>query len=193
MLGKCFSAICIISIIFAVATGNMSSVSNAIISGAAKSVTLTISLIGIMALWSGILNVLQKAKIIEFLSKILKPILKHLFPSSFKTGIAVEEITACVSANVLGISNAATPLAIRAIEKMEDNHTGDVATSDMITLAILGCCSFNLVPTTMIAIRAAMGAKITYGLIVPVWLCSGICCIIGIILSRLLGKLHENH
>lgn len=190
MLGKCFAVICIISIIFAIFTGNISVISESVITGASKSVNLVFSLIGIMALWNGILNVLKEAGFIEKLSRLLRPILKLIFPKSFKENIATEEITACVSANVLGISNAATPLAIKAIEKMNEKEKSSVANADMITLAILGCCSFNLVPTTIIAIRTALGATITYELIVPVWICSGICCIIGIFLARIFGKIH---
>lgn len=191
MIGKCFSVLLIVSIIFSIFFGNTTAVSSAILDGAGKSVSLTISLVGIMALWNGILNIFQRAKIIERLSKLLKPLLKHIFPKSFKNNIATEEITACISANMLGISNAATPIAIRAIEKLDEHENSTVASSDMITLAVLGCCSFNLIPTTIIAIRSAMQATITYEIIVPVWICSGACCILSIVLCRILGKLYE--
>ena len=193
MLGKCFSVICIVSIIFAIVTGSIPAVSESIITGASKSVNVVVSLIGIMALWNGILAVLKDAGIIKKLSILLRPILKFIFPKSFKNNVATEEITACISANVLGISNAATPLAIKAIEKMQKNEDSNVASADMITLAILGCCSFNLVPTTIIAIRSALGASLTYELIVPVWICSGICSFIGVVLALVLGKINEKN
>ena len=189
MLGKCFSIICIVSIVFALFTSNLSTVTNALIEGANKSVNLVISLIGIMAFWNGIINVLKDAGIIEKLSHIMKPVLKHIFPKSFKENIATEEITACISANALGISNAATPLAIKAIEKMKISSNSSTATPDMITLAVLGCCCFNLVPTTIIAIRSSFNAEITYELIVPVWICSLSCCAIGVFMSCLIGRL----
>ena len=191
MLGKCFSIICISSIVFSIISGNISLISNAIIQGASKSVNLVFSLIGIMALWNGIINVLKEAGFIEKLSKFLRPILKFIFPKSFKENVATEEITTCISANILGISNAATPLGIKAIKKMNEKSKSAVATADMITLCILGCCSFNLIPTTVIAIRSALGATITYELIVPVWICSGICSLIGILLCKIFGKANE--
>ncbi|MBQ8738195.1 MAG: hypothetical protein IJZ04_01725 [Clostridia bacterium] len=190
MLGKCFSIICGISVLYAFFCGNPNSISSGLFLGAAKSVNLVISLVGIMALWNGILNVLRDAGIIRALSKILRPILRFVFPSSFKNNIATEEITACISANMLGIANASTPLAIRAIEKM-DSRTSTTASDDMITLAILGCCSFNLIPTTIIGIRTALGAEITDSLVVPVWICSGVCALLGVLLSRLLSKLSK--
>lgn len=186
MLGKCFGFICTISIIFAIFYSNIPSVTEAIIFAANKSVNLVISMIGIMTLWGGIMNILKDAGIIRKLSRLLRPVLKFIFPKSFKKNIATEEITACISANLLGISNAATPLAIKAIEKMDTNE--EKASDDMVTLAILGCCGFNLIPTTIIAIRSSLGASITYELIVPVWICSGICCILGILLSKAFSK-----
>ncbi len=187
MLGKCFGVICIISVIFALLNGNLNSISSGLFLGTSKSVDLILSLVGIMGLWSGILNVLKDSGVIRGISKMLKPILRLVFPSSFKNNIATEEITACVSANMLGISNAATPLAIKAIEKMNKNNS-TVATNDMITLAVLGCSSFNLIPTTIIGIRSALQSQITDKLIIPVWICSGTCAILGIFLSRTLGK-----
>ena len=188
MLGKCFGVLCTISIVFAIFTSSTADISSAVLNGASKSVSLVISLIGIMAFWNGIMNLLKGAGIIERISRLLRPILKLIFPKSFKENIATEEITACISANMLGIANAATPLAISAIEKMSDGS--DSASGDMITLAILGCCCFNLIPTTIIAIRSALGASITYELIFPVWICSGICCAIGVFLSLIINKIN---
>ena len=190
MLGKCFGVLSVVSFFFAVICHNTGAVCDAIVSGASKSVTLTISLIGIMTLWSGFMNVLKQAGIIKKLSRLLRPVLRFVFPKSFESGVATEEITACISANLLGIANAATPLAITAIEKMQSGRKTDIASSDMITLAVLGCASFNLVPTTVIAIRQAEGASITYEITFPVWICSGICMALGVVLCRILGRIY---
>ena len=190
MLGKCFSLLCIISFIFAILTGNMPELCASIIDGASKSVTLTISLVGIMVLWSGIIELLKKSGIINIVSRLLKPILRLVFPHAFKSKEATEEITACVSANILGISNATTPLAIKAIEKMQESRRSDIASNDMIMLSVLGCSSFCLIPTTVLALRQSVGAQITYEIIPLVWIASGTCMILGIIICRLLGKLY---
>lgn len=193
MLGKCFGVICTLSIIFSFTSSSLPTITEAIISGAEKSVNLIIYLVGIMAFWNGIISVLKHAGVVKGLSRLLRPILKRIFPKSFKENIATEEITACISANMLGISNAATPLAIKAIEKMKGSSRSSTATPDMITLAVLGCCCFNLVPTTIIAIRSSLGAKITYEIIVPVWICSLACCIIGVSLSCIFGKIKDGN
>ena len=189
MLGKSFSFLCIISLFATFLTKNEKALADSIFGGAAKSVTVVISILGLMTLWNGILEVLKDAGVIEKLSKLLRPILKHIFPRAFKENTATEEITACVSANILGLSNATTPLALLAIGKMNEGRKSDKATNDMITLAILGCACFNIIPTTVIAMRVSQGASITYELLVPVWICSFVCMAVGIILCRLIGKI----
>ena len=190
MLGKCFSLLCIVSFLFGIFNGDMKMLGDSILKGATKSVTIIISIIGFMALWNGVMEVLRDSGVIKRLSGLLKPVLKHIFPRAFKTGEGCEEITACVSANMLGLSNATTPLALSAIEKMNKGRKSDKATNDMITLCVLGCACFNLVPTTVISMRLSQGASITYEIIAPVWICSLACMLIGIILCKIIGKIN---
>ncbi|MBQ8393047.1 MAG: hypothetical protein IJX51_04660 [Clostridia bacterium] len=192
MIGMIFSVIAFTSFVTACITNNMESLCQGIIDGASKSVSVTFSLMGMMALWSGIMNVLKESGCIKLLSKILSPILRKIFPDSFSKGVAKEEITACVSANLLGISNAATPLGIRAMEELNKNNRDSKASNDMVTLCVMGCACFNLVPTTVLALRTAHGAQITYEIIVPVWICSGVCMIFAVLLSKLLGRRNDN-
>lgn len=190
MLGKCFGVLCSVSFVFAIICGNTSELCDAILAGASKSVTLCISLIGIMALWGGVMAVLKEASVIKLLSRFMRPILKHVFPRAFSEGVACEEITACISASLLGIANATTPLALASIEKMNEGRQSKYATNDMITLAVLGSASFNLIPTTVLALRADAGASIKYEILAPIWLCSLACGLLGVLLSRLLGKIN---
>ncbi len=191
MIGKIFSVLAIISTVTAIITGNCAELCKGIIEGASRGVTVTLSLMGMMVLWNGIMNVLKESGAIGFLSRLSRPILTKIFPSSFKNGTATEEITACISANLLGISNAATPLGIKAIEKMNVNNKSDKATNDMITLCLLGCSCFNLMPTTLLALRSSFNAKITYEIILPIWISSGLCMLFTILISKLLGARNE--
>ena len=191
MIGKIFSILAIFSFTTAIFTGNIVELCNSIIEGAQRSVSVALSIMGMMILWSGIMSVLKEGGIINKLSKLLRPVLKRIFPKSFKDNVATDEITACVSANLLGISNAATPLGIRAIEEMNKSNSTDKATNDMITLCIIGCACFNLVPTTILALRNAYGAVINQEIIIPVWICSGICMIFGVLLSKMFGVKNE--
>lgn len=189
MLGKCFFILCLVSVICAVYTGNITEISNAVIDGAAASVELTLSLAGNMCLWCGIMEVLRKAGIIEKFSHLLSPLLRHVFPDAWKKGCATREITATISANMLGIGNAATPFAIEAMSKLqEDNPRKDSATADMITLAILGTSCVNLMPTTLVALRRSAGSPAPFRIILPVWICSAMCAAFGVVLSRIMAS-----
>ena len=186
MLGICFFVLVAVSWVFALCTGHLPDLSNAILDGAGQAVSLTLSLSGMMALWCGVMKVLQKAGIIERLSRWLSPILRFVFPDAWRKGTATGEITAAVSANILGIGNAATPLALSAMAKLQgENPRKDTATDDMITLAVLGTSSLDLLPTTLIALRRAAGAARPYDILVPVWITSGISAVCAVLLCRL--------
>ncbi len=192
MLGKCFFVLCTVSIICAIFTGNLTEMSNAVIDGAASSVELTITLLGNMCLWCGIMEVLRSAGAIEKLSKILSPLLRLIFPNAWKTGCGKEEITATLSANMLGIGNAATPLAIEAMAKMQsENPQKNTATDDMVTLSILGSSTVNLLPTTLVTLRRSAGSAVPFRIILPVWICSAACALFGVILSRAVSAIRR--
>ncbi len=189
MLGKSFAVMVCFSFVFALFTGNVPALSGAILDGAAKAVTLSISLLGIMCLWGGIMSLLSYSGMIRKLSRVLRPVLRHVFPNAFSTGEGEEEIVACVSANALGLGNAATPLALSAMKKMQEYSGSDTATDDMVTLAVLGTSSFNLFPSTLVALRRAAGSADPYCIVVPIWIVSALGCLTAIILSRIMAPL----
>ena len=189
MLGICFFILTAVSVAAAIPTGNFGALSNAIVDGASQAVSLTLSLAGMMALWCGVMNVLKEAGGIRHLARVLSPVLRLVFPDAWRSGRACEEITASVSANILGIGNAATPLALSAMAKLqEENPTPDTATDDMITLSVLATAPPALLPTTLIALRRAAGAARPYEIVLPVWITSAACALFGIVLCRLFAR-----
>lgn len=189
MLGKCFFIICTVSIISSLFFGTLPEMSPAILEGAERGVTLSIEMLGMMCLWSGIMEVLKDAGGISLLRKILGPLLVKIFPDAFESGIGADEITAAVSANMLGIANAATPLALKAMKKLDSqNVTPDTPSDDMVTLTALGSSSVSLFPTSVIALRAAAGSASPTAILLPVWICSFICSAFSVLLCRLSTK-----
>lgn len=186
MLGKCFSLISIVSIAYAALNGTLPSLSTALLEGASRGVEITLSLLGMTALWCGFLRVLTACGVLGWVARLLKPILSLAFPRAFRDGEAAEEITACVSANLLGVSNAATPIAMRAMEKMGENSNGE-ATPDMITLVLLSASGVSLFPSTIVALRQAAGASEPTSILLPVWIASLCGAVISVFLSRLCG------
>lgn len=189
MLGKIFGGITIISLVTGILLGNSAELSNAVLDGAKGAVNLTFSLCGIMSLWCGIMKVMEHAGLIEKLSALLMPLLRIFFPDAYKSGVGVGEISANISANLLGIGNAATPFALKAMEKLQSTNKNPLcASADMITLAVMNTASFNLIPTTIIALRRAAGASEPYSVIVPIWIASFACSSMALILSSLMRK-----
>ncbi|MEE0968420.1 MAG: spore maturation protein A [Clostridia bacterium] len=192
MLGKVFGVMCIISLVFGAATGNMEAVGGAVFEGAESAVTLTISLCGIMCLWCGVMNVLRDGGAVRVLSRLISPLLKIFFPDAERSGEGKEEISASIGANLLGIGNAATPLALSAIKKLHTYNvkcTGraDTASRDMITLAVLNTASANLLPTTIIALRRAAGSSAPFSVVAPIWICSVSSALLALTITKACG------
>jgi spore maturation protein A len=111
--------------------------------------------------------------------------LKCFFPDAYKSGEGIGEISANISANLLGIGNAATPLALRAMEKLQKNNPDrEVASDDMITLAVLNTASLNIIPTTLLALRRAAGSTSPYSIIAPILITSCCCSLLALLLCK---------
>lgn len=186
MLGKIFGIMSLLSCLFGVATGNLASLGGAILDGAARAVEITLSLCGVMCLWCGMMQVLREVGAIGRLSRLLKPFLRLFFPEASRTGEGLEEISANVSANLLGIGNAATPLALAAMEKLQrHNPHPDRASTEQITLAVLNTASVTLIPSNLLALRRAAGSPDPYAILLPVWVTSLLCASAALLLTQL--------
>lgn len=173
MIGSIFGVLCIISLAISAITGNTQALGNAVLDSASGAVELTLSLCGIMCLWGGVMQVLTDAGAVRRLARLMSPFLRVFFPTAWQTGIGADDIAANISANLLGVGNAATPLALRAMSAMQSvNPEPGTASADMITLAVLNTASVSLVPSTVVALRRAAGAAEPYAVVVPVWICS---------------------
>ena len=190
VLGKIFGVICVISVFFSFLNSKAAELGNAVIDGASSAVSLTVSLCGMMCLWCGIMRVLRRAGMIEKLAGLLSPFLRFFFPDAYKTGEGCSEIAANISANLLGIGNAATPLAICAMQKLQKNNPEpDTASHDMITLAVLNTASISIVPSTILALRRAEGSADPFAVVAPIWICSVCTSALALILCRAMRKI----
>ena len=190
MLGKVFGVISLIAVVFGVAGGKGEQMGTAVLQGASSAIELTLTLGGMMCLWCGVMRVLEEAGAVRALARLLRRPLAFFFPQTARTGEGMEEICANLAANLLGVGNAATPMALCALEKMQKNNpTPSVASGDMITLTVLNTCSLSLVPSTVLALRQAAGSRHAFDVIVPIWICSAGCAALALMLTRLLrGK-----
>lgn len=192
MLGKTFSLISVISLLCAVVGGRVPELAASVLTGASGAVSLTLALVGMMSLWNGVMELLREAGAIDKLARLISPLLKILFPTAYRTGRGVREACANISANLLGIGNAATPLAISALEKMQlDNPEQTAASDDQVTLAVMNSACVNIMPVTLIAIRTAAGCTDPYAVLVPVWICSTVGCVMSVVYTKLLSNFYK--
>ena len=187
MLGKIFGAFCALSLLFGALCGRLPDVASAIPDGASKAVEVTLTLLGMMCLWSGIMQVLLDTGIIKKISRIFAPFLQYVFPKAYKTGEGYEEICATLSANFLGVGNAATPFALCAMKKMQrHNSHPEEAENEQITLAVLSTASLTLVPANLLALRRAAGSADPFCIMIPVWITSLLCVAFSLLLTSFL-------
>jgi len=146
-------------IIYAGVNGRIEVVTSSAISAAKSAVELSINLIGVMCLWLGIMRIAESSGLIKIISYFLQPIVGLLFPSVPKNHPAMGAIIMTLSANMLGLGNAVTPLGIKAMQQLQTlNPKKDTATAAMCTLLALCTTGFTLVPATIIALRSAAGS-----------------------------------
>lgn len=187
MLGKIFAILCLTAVLFGTITGQLPAVAAAIPDGAGTAVEVTLTLLGMMCLWSGVMQVLSDAGAIRLLSRLFAPILRHVFPKAYRTGEGYEEICATLSANFLGVGNAATPFALCAMKKMQKhNPTPKEADNEQITLAIMSTASLTLVPANLLALRRAAGSADPFCIMIPVWITSLLCTAFALLLTSFL-------
>ncbi len=180
MLGMVFSVICIISFLWSIITGTSAETAAALLDGAGRAVEVTLALAGVMSLWSGVMAVLRDAGAIGMLSRVLRPIMRLIFHEE------CEEAVACLAANFLGIGNAATPLGIDALKKLQRGR--ETATDDSIMLTVLCTASFAPIPTTVLAMRRASGAAVMFELLPAIWIVGSIGTLTAILTTKILCR-----
>lgn len=189
MIGYIWIFLIISSIVIGGINGRISEVSQSVVDSAKLAVDIAISLIGIMAFWLGIMKLAEKSGIIEFISKIIKPITKWLFPDIPPEHPAVGNIAMNISANALGVTNAATPIGIKAMKEMQKlNPVKNTATNAMCTFLAINTAGFQLIPASIIAVLAATGSTNPTEIIGPTLFATGCATITAIIVVKLLEK-----
>jgi len=164
-------------------------VTSAAIDAAATAVKIAIGLIGVMALWLGVMRVAEEAGAIRILAKLVAPITKRLFPSIPTEHPAVGAMVMNIAANMLGLSNAATPLGLKAMEELDKlNPKKGEATDDMITFLVINTSAITIVPATVIAIRASMGSANPQQIVIPAIISASMATLVGVTTVKLIQR-----
>lgn len=169
-------------------TGKLDAVSSAALEGAASAIELSISMAGILCLWSGVMEVMEQCGISRALARGFRPILRQLLPQAGKDEETLAAVSANVSANLLGLGNAATPLGIRAARRMAAG-CGGIASDELCTLVVLNTASIQLLPTTIASVRAAAGSTAPFDILPAVWVSSVCSVAAGLLSAKLLSRM----
>ena len=177
----------VVSVVWGLLAGNGPAVAAAAVEGAAAAVQLSLTMAGILCLWLGVMEVMKRSGLADRLSRLLRPVLCRLYPDFKGDRETMDAISANVSANLLGLGNAATPLGIRAAQRMAKRTPG-VASDSMCMLVVCNTASIQLIPTTVASVRLAAGCRTPFDILPAVWLASAISVSVGILAAKLFSR-----
>ena len=175
------------AVLFGLFQGTIGAVGNAAMEGAAA-VELCLSMAGVMCLWGGVMSVMKACGMTEALSRAFRPLLGKLLPNACRDRETLAAVSANVSANLLGLGSAATPLGIQAARRMAA-RSGGTATDELCLLVVMNTASIQLLPTTVAGVRGALGAESPFDILPAVWLASALSVTAGILAAKLFARI----
>lgn len=190
-MNKIFAAMLILSVICGAVTGRIQEVCNAALNACVEAVELFLYLLGGMCMWGGLMRIAEKAKITDMLSMLFKPFLKHIFRGLDFNGKAFHAICMNITANLLGLGNAATPLGLEAMKRLEqEEQPGDTTSRNMIMFIVLNTASITLIPTTAASLRIKHGSAEPMEILPCVLITSACALAAGLISAAALDGIH---
>lgn len=182
MLGYVWAGLIIISILAAVLLGNTGNLSSAMIESGASSIELLFTMAGVLCLWSGIMKIAEESGFTALISKLFAPLLRPLFPKLDKKSEAFQSISMNISANLLGLGNAATPFGLKAMGELNRlNGYSDTASNEMIVFVVMNTASLQLLPTTLATLRQSYGSTAPFEVITAIWISSAAALTVALI------------
>ncbi len=187
MLNKVWAAMIAVSVFCALATGRMQQLSEAVLAGAGNAVQLIFGMMGMMCAWTGLMKIADAGGLTAILSRLLAPVLRRLFPAYPPESPAAKAICMNITANLLGLGNAATPMGLAAMKEMAAQNRGShVADNSMVMFVVLNTASLQLIPTFMGTLRAQYGSAAPFDILPAVLMVSAIALVAGLLAAKLL-------
>ncbi len=186
MLNFIWPLFIIISFTYAIFAGNLESLNSSIFESTESVIQLSMTLLGTICLWNGIMQIASESSILEKLTKIMNPFVRMLFPEIKGNKQIEKEISMNMIANILGLGNAATPLGLQAMKSMQkENENKDILSNSMAMFIVINTASIQLIPTTVIAIRTSLGAENPTSIVFPVWIATICAAAVAIIVTKI--------
>lgn len=185
-----WAALVCASVICAAVNGRASALSAAVMQGAQSGVTLAISIAGSLCLWAGIGRAMEGSGLTEKLSRLLRPVMRRLFPSTREDSALAGALSTNICANFLGLGNAATPPGIEAARRLAARSPGQ-ASDELCRLIVLNTASIQLIPANVAAVRSSLGCAAPFDILPAVWLTSLCSAGLGLAAAWALGRLRR--
>lgn len=189
MMNYIWAGMIVLAFFSAMTQGNMQALSDSVMQGAADAINMSLRLLGLMCLWGGLMKIAERSGLTNYLCKFLSPLLRLIFPKLDMKSPTAQAMSMNMTANLLGLGNAATPFGIEAMKRMnaENPHKG-VATNDMIKLVVLNTASMRIIPTTVAMFRQQHGAQVPMDIMTAAWISSAIALTVGMTMTWILGR-----
>lgn len=189
LIGYIWAFMILSSLVVSVFEGKAEATVNAAFAGANQAVETVVGFLGVMCMWMGLMKIAEMSGLISIFSRFISPVTRMIFPRIKKDSPAQKAISMNIVANILGLGNAATPLGINAMERLnESNPDKKTATNEMCMLVVLNTASIQLIPSTLIALRSTFGSRNPSEIILPVWISSVITAIIAVSVTAYFGR-----
>ena len=188
LLNYIWSFIMIASIICGFVNGRSAEVSTAFFEGSTECISFILRVGAIMVAWQGLLSVMEKSSLSKKIAGFMSPVITRLFSDVKKGSRAEDQIAKNISANMLGLSNAATPTGMEAMKELAKKSQNGIATGDMCLLAVINSASLQIIPSTLIAMRSAEGSASPGEITIPIWIVSSLTLIFAITLAKIMER-----
>ncbi|MEG1819343.1 MAG: spore maturation protein A [Oscillospiraceae bacterium] len=189
MMNYIWAGMIVLAFFSAITQGNMQELSDSIMKGGTDSINLCLRLLGIMCVWGGLMKIAERSGLTNVLCKVLSPLIKLFFPKMDIKSPTAQALSMNMTANLLGLGNAATPFGIEAMKRMNaQNLQKGVPTNDMVKLVVLNSASMRLIPTTVAMFRQQHGAAVPMDIMVASWVSSALALTVGMTMVWLLGR-----
>ncbi|MBE7030623.1 MAG: nucleoside recognition protein [Ruminococcaceae bacterium] len=189
MMNYIWSGMMLLSLMIAMWNGRLDATMQAAFESANNAIATVLGFIGVTALWTGLMRIAEKSGLVRVFSRIIRPLGRLIFPNLPPDSAAFSAISMNMVANILGLANAATPLGLTAMRELQKrNHSPNRASDEMCTFVVLNTASIQLIPSTLIGIRASFGSAAPSEIILPVWVVSLLTATVGLTITHWCNK-----
>lgn len=188
MLNFIWTFLVISSFVYSFFAGTTEIAANALLESAKSAVEFMLTTGAVMVMWSGFMEVAKVSGLTNVISKIMSPFIRRVFKGIRKNSEEENLISTNLAANMMGLSNAATPLGMKAMRKLSEKSDGINATDNMCMLCIINCASLQIIPSTLIAMRSSSGSASPGEITVPIWIVSSLTLVFAVILAKFMER-----